>query len=95
MTCFVISGTVTDGEFTKLRYESVGSLPIHIYKVIKESRSSVSQMSEARLLKLITKTGGKFISRLTNDTKAISMYIYTKLFAHLKATATVLLDTHL
>ncbi|XP_072039679.1 uncharacterized protein [Amphiura filiformis] len=50
-------GTVTDGEFKKLRYEGVGDRPIHIYKIIQESRKSVCNLSEPMLLKLITKTG--------------------------------------
>ena len=52
-------GTVTDGEFKRLRYEGDSDQPIHLYKLIKDSRARVSKLSKATLLKMMTKTEGK------------------------------------
>ena len=54
---FIVTGTVTDGEFCSLRTKRE-TRPLHIWQLIHDAKEAVQKMSKKTLLNMLVKIKG-------------------------------------
>ena len=59
----MLTGTVTDGEFSTLRTKGDGGKVTHVAELMRESRSMVSSKAGSTLKKMLIKIGGELKSK--------------------------------